>query len=269
MKKLIAYAYRRVRQRIDQRVDRVVNDEDIFRYGDHYIYGKLLTNDSVVIDLGANRGNFAKPVEQAFHSCIYLVEANRDLLDAIDISGSIKINAAIASSNSPMIFYVSANSEASSLNKNMASQYGIIEERPVECVTFSTLLSRYNIGKIDLLKIDIEGAEIDLLLSMNDEEIQGCKQIAIEFHDFMLPNTSPAVESLVQRLNKLDFLVLKFSPLDWRRVLFIHKSIFPAPSSFLRRFRSVTRSSRLLDLLYYKVILPCHSRLAGGNRIIL
>jgi FkbM family methyltransferase len=263
MKRLLANTYNKFRNRIDHDIDRLVNAENIVRYGDHYIYGALMNRDGVAIDLGANKGHFAAQIADAFRPTIYLVEANPDLLDNINIPGAVKVNAAITSSNSEMTFYVSRNPEASSLDKSMAAQYGIIEERPVECITFSNLLSKYNISRVDLLKIDIEGAELNLLANMNDEEILKCRQIAIEFHDFVMPETVTEVKAAAQRVVNLGFVQLKFSPLDWRRVLFVQKSAFSLNPSFFRKFKSQMRSSRILDFSYYRVMLGMKKLLKG------
>jgi len=51
-----------------------------------------------------------------------------------------------------------------------------------ETITFSRFLSDYNVDKVSLFKIDIEGAEYDLLKSMTKEEKDKVKYFLIECH---------------------------------------------------------------------------------------
>ena len=50
----------------------------------------------------------------------------------------------------------------------------------VQCKSIRTLMSEYKINQFGLAKIDIEGGEYDLLLSI---DFPFAKQIAVEFHD--------------------------------------------------------------------------------------
>jgi len=263
MKTLLINAYSKLRTSLDRDIEGLVRQAGIVRYGDHFVCGRLLNSESVVIDLGANRGSFSEKIAHAFHPIIYLVEANLDLLQKIAIPRSVPVNAAITTSNSEMTFFVSSNPEASSLDKNLAGQYGIIEERRVECITFSTLLSKYNIKEVELLKVDIEGAEVELLQKMTDDELLKCKQLAVEFHDFMLPGTLNDVKSIANRLRDLGFIQFKFSPLDWRRVSFVQQKSLPVSLKLNSKFRYLTRLSRLLDFSYYRLLLPLNSALRG------
>jgi hypothetical protein len=45
-------------------------------------------------------------------------------------------------------------------------------------------MRRLGITKIDLLKLDIEGAEFDLIAVTPNQILQRISQIAVEFHDF-------------------------------------------------------------------------------------
>lgn len=56
----------------------------------------------------------------------------------------------------------------------------------VEVIRASDYIERYNIRFIDLTKINIEGAEYDLMLHLiNTKLISKIKNIQIQFHDFV------------------------------------------------------------------------------------
>jgi FkbM family methyltransferase len=63
----------------------------------------------------------------------------------------------------------------------------------VPALTVPDLLARSATGRIDLLKLDIEGAEVDVL-STSDEWIDRVETIAIELHDRYRPGCTEAFE---------------------------------------------------------------------------
>jgi Methyltransferase FkbM domain len=74
-----------------------------------------------------------------------------------------------------------------------------------------------------MLKLDIEGAELDVLHSTEDETFRRIRQITVEFHDFIYPGTAKRVDSIRQRLHAAGFHDICFS-LDHSDVLFINRN---------------------------------------------
>lgn len=60
--------------------------------------------------------------------------------------------------------------------------------------TITTLLKRYELGTIDLLKLDVEGAERELFRK-NHDWLSHTRWIAMELHDWIQPDTSKTVFS--------------------------------------------------------------------------
>ena len=58
-----------------------------------------------------------------------------------------------------------------------------IEQIDIQYLTFSSLIEKYSISSIDLLQIDVEGAECGILNSINFENIE-IKKIIFEFKHF-------------------------------------------------------------------------------------
>ena len=58
-----------------------------------------------------------------------------------------------------------------------------IEQIDIQYLTFSNLIEKYSISSIDLLQIDVEGAEFEILSSINFEKIE-IKKIIFEFKHF-------------------------------------------------------------------------------------
>ena len=74
----------------------------------------------------------------------------------------------------------------------------------VESIDINTIVKKHNIQKIDILKIDIEGAEFDVF-SYNNQWIEQVRVIIIELHDYFIEGASNA---LFKTISKYGFSVL-------------------------------------------------------------
>lgn len=179
----------------------------------HTIYTKSINSQSLVIDLGANVGQFSEEISREFNCRCYAIEAVPAVYSQIPENHLIKkFNFAISDQNNPIDLYLSGNREAHSVSKEAASVYGLQGSISVEGITLDTFLKNDKIELVDVLKIDIEGAEEALFNSTSDATLCNIKQITIEFHDFMPGSISAEeVKKIVNRLKKLDFICLPFS----------------------------------------------------------
>ena len=76
----------------------------------------------------------------------------------------------------------------------------------VEAVTLATLLRRMNVQSVDILKLDLEGAEYDLLDRTTAEELRPFKQLFIEFHHHAVSHFTEAdTRRLVERISSFGF----------------------------------------------------------------
>ena len=69
----------------------------------------------------------------------------------------------------------------------------------VKSVTIPDILTKYQIATIDLLKIDIEGAEVELFSSSCEAWLPKVRHIIIEFHDRWRPDSSRVVRDQLAR----------------------------------------------------------------------
>lgn len=86
-------------------------------------------------------------------------------------------------------------------------------------------MKREGIERINLLKMDIEGSEIDVLSSLSKETLEKIDQITVEFHDFLWPELNKKVEETKNRLCDLGFYCIPFSVTNNGGVLFIRKKL--------------------------------------------
>jgi len=194
----------------------------------HHFYDKLLEASSIVIDLGAGKGEFAEGLDSMLSCEYYEVEANPQLCSQIRDAGHIrKFNYAVSDSSGEVKFYISNIPNSSSLYPQISAKHGINKTIVVPSITLEDFLNANNIRSIDLLKIDIEGSELDFFNSAKDGIISNIKQISVEFHDFIEGvRFGGNVEKIIKRLKKLGFFCLRFGTVLNADVLFINKNVF-------------------------------------------
>ena len=197
----------------------------------HTVYSPALNKDSVILDLGANHGEFAKQMSDLFGGTYYVVEANPDLSNELAFDGRFSVlNYAVTDSEGPISFNLAHNDEGSSiltLPKQNALNCVLRETVIVQAKRLQSIISELGISKIDLLKMDIEGAEVSVLASLEPEILQRIGQITVEFHsapEFGF-DLGLGVENVLRRMRKLDFITMDFSFPQRIDVLFINRTI--------------------------------------------
>jgi FkbM family methyltransferase len=166
-----------------------------------------------VIDLGANVGQFSEAITHEFNCRCYAIEAVPSVYSQLSENGLVKkFNYAISDRNEPLKIYTSDNLECNSISQEAASIYGLQGEISVDGITLETFLNNQRIELVDLLKIDIEGAEEAVFNSTRDATLCNVKQITIEFHDFLPDSISTEeVNKITNRLKRLGFICIPFS----------------------------------------------------------
>ena len=80
-----------------------------------------------------------------------------------------------------------------------------IEEVDIQYLTFSNLMDKYSISSIDLLQIDVEGAEFEILNSINFEKIK-INKIIFEFKHFDGTfKEGPKLKLIKEKLTKSNY----------------------------------------------------------------
>lgn len=196
----------------------------------HHFYISDLDSDSVILDLGGHLGQFSKILISQFDCVCYCIEALPSLYNQIpsDIPQLKKFNYAISDSNGILEFAITEGAEGNYIkeigNNNNKTQE-IIDTLQVRSITLSEFLKQQNINRIDLLKIDIEGAEFEVFNSIDNFLLSSIKQITIEFHDFKFKDLKPQVENIKRRLEDLGFVCIIFSITTNGDVLFVNKNL--------------------------------------------
>lgn len=185
----------------------------------HSFHAGLLGHGAVVADLGAHRGEFGREIGERFGCRCHLVEALPALYADMVEGTARKYNFAIAGSNGPVTLAVQDNLEGSFVAAQTGSD-GI----SVQGVTLASFMQHAGLERIDLMKVDIEGAEIAMLESADEAVLSRVVQMTVEFHDFVPGLVEPRrVEEIKRKMRTLGFYVFKYSGRPNTDVLFINK----------------------------------------------
>ena len=190
-----------------------------FNYNEMFIdgiYGNfvgVLTEITSVLDIGANDGLFVRYIKSEFPTTkVYAIECDQRAVKFMNKSFNndpsvVVVNKALWKENVNDMRLVQAKdtSTLSSLVKEGTSNE---TETRVDAWSFKTLLSKHNIERIDLIKMDIEGGEYPLIESLSNHEILQIPYYIIEFH----PTSEPKSLKLIQRFELLGYKVDVYSP---------------------------------------------------------
>lgn len=72
--------------------------------------------------------------------------------------------------------------------------------------TVSSIMHQHNLQHVDLLKIDVERAELDVLMGIAEDDLLKIKQIVMELHD--IDERLKQVASLLKTTGKFDKIVV-------------------------------------------------------------
>ena len=214
----------------------VVKFQHLDRLRGHTIFTSSLVPGSVVIDAGAHKGEFSLQLTEKYGCSCYLIEANPRLAAKLPSSVKETINAALSDYDGTIQFSIEENLESSQvLSPSSVKSKGRDQVVEVESLSLETLVKNFNLEKVDLLKLDIEGAEFPLLTSASSDLLSSISQITVEFHDFKPEfQNQQLYEKCRDRLVSLGFLCCPMSFRTHGDVLFLNIKHFPL--SLLNQF---------------------------------
>ncbi|MCK5241115.1 FkbM family methyltransferase [bacterium] len=182
------------------------NQSDLYILRENFIlkiydfaYEEILENVKTIIDLGANIGLSSLYLQARFPKarivCVEPVKENVELLrqNAHNNNFSWKVErAAIQAKSGTVTLYPNEWWSSSTVTEHVAttrqSKDGRLEKllslptEDVEAVSVNLILDRNQIETVDILKMDIEGAEEQLFLE-SPEWLQRIRVLIIEIHD--------------------------------------------------------------------------------------
>lgn len=158
-----------------------------------------LNSESIVFDLGGYHGEWSEKIYNLYNCNIYIFEPITELANNIQEkfknNNKIKVfNYGLSDENNEL--FINVNNDGSSFNTTCTN--------PLKCEVKSIIdfLDEYNINKVDLIKINIEGDEYKLLDSLiENNKIILFDNIQVQFHRF-IENSPFRREKIQNELSK-------------------------------------------------------------------
>ena len=194
----------------------------------HTIYTDALKFDNknpIVIDCGANKGEFCEAMHSLFKAKCFGFEPDPRLFSQLNSSSSISYYELAVGHEDGECFLNLGVAQCSSIRFSEAKIFQ--EVKKVSVVDLEKFCNQNSIKFIDLLKIDIEGAELDLLDRLSKDFFARVATITVEFHDFLNINDLPRIKSVIKKMKQHGFFVLRLSYFTYGDVLMINKNIYP------------------------------------------
>ncbi len=193
----------------------------------HSFFGTLLAQPVAVADFGAHRGEFFAALKAEYPvSRALLIEADPLLVESLQEAFGNEadvLHAALVGEKKggTIIFTRSTEPEASSIFSERVAVYGVVNQVKIPTVDFAEALRHFG-GRVDLAKLDIEGAEVDVLETARPSDLAACSQLSVEFHDNRQPITRRDVDRLCQRMRCEGYGIVNASWPQVDDVLFVN-----------------------------------------------
>jgi FkbM family methyltransferase len=190
----------------------------------HTICPAALNSESVVIDAGAHRGEFSRTLMERYGCQCQLIEANPELATQLTEQNFNRVlPAALSAKDGFATFIKRKNPEHGGIFSWSKEDSDSTAE--VVTVSLETIVRQSGLTRIDMLKLDIEGAEFELIGKTSDPLLASIGQITVEFHDFLPDFKGRGLyEKAKSRLESLGFITCCMTFRSHGDVLFINRN---------------------------------------------
>jgi len=165
-----------------------------------------LNINSIIVDIGARHGAWSDLIRNKYGCNTYCFEVIKEFCDQLKQKNYIVFNYAV-NDNFGTIYLGIFEGEASILYNNVNNNI------VAESIPASKIFKLINKQKIDLMKINVEGAEYNILKNLiNENLISNIKHIQIQFH--LIENYEKLYDNIVKELEKTHKITWRF-PFVW------------------------------------------------------
>ena len=163
-----------------------------------FVEGKT---DMTILDIGANIGATAYYFSR-YAKTVYAVEPSLEQFDILarmiafnKIKNIVPVNKAIYIKNGTFPLFHNKNKTMYSLHQNVNDNSSPSED--VETITIQGLMDTNKIDEVDLMKLDVEGSEVEILSSTSFKEVASrIKTIITERHAWSGRHENQLIDAL-------------------------------------------------------------------------
>jgi FkbM family methyltransferase len=154
-------------------------------------YGTSVLDGWTVVDIGAGIGDFSiyaahgKPGAivyacEPFPSSYHILNQN---LKLNGINNVVALQKAVWSFDGRLILDLSGGEPLQIVSQDQDNELKESNAIEVEAISLKSLIEDHNIGEIDLLKLDCEGAEYEILMQADGDCLAKIRRMILEYHD--------------------------------------------------------------------------------------
>ncbi len=224
---IVAQALRKIRKEYSIGKRRKKLEKDGFSFAvPNYLFLNKFDVDAFVVDVGCGyEAEFCIHMIKRYAAMTYGIDPTRKHRDALEklekqMAGKfVHISKAVTADGGVLTFNESISNESGSLrsdHRNVANDE--IRSYEVECLSLAGLLEEIGRESVDIIKLDLEGAEYDLLSKVNREDLLPFNQIFVEFHHHCIDEFSEADSK--ERVDRLHSFGLEYASVDDHNYLF-------------------------------------------------
>jgi FkbM family methyltransferase len=200
----------------------------IVNYLGHTFVPSFFSAGGIAIDCGSNHGGFARFLSEESQLVVHSFEADPRLFARLPKLPRVNFcEFAIAGESGTIELGLGDEHCSSVVYRENAKQNTVT----VPAISLDEYCEKHAISVIDIIKMDIEGAELDVLESISEKILQNTKQITVEFHDFLNAADLPRIEQIVARMKSAGFYFLKVSKHTWGDCLFLNQRLLKVNAS--------------------------------------
>lgn len=165
---------------------------------------------AVVYDIGAFRGGWTRLAAEVFPSAQFvLFEANRDHAGELAASGRRHVIAALgATDGGSRAFHVPRQGDVTGASLYIENTAHYAEQnlqvRAVETMRLDTAVAREKLPAPDLIKIDVQGAELEVLAGAS-ETLRGAAALIVEVSFVDYNKGGPLAAEVIAAVDRLGF----------------------------------------------------------------
>jgi FkbM family methyltransferase len=194
----------------------ITNTEPIFMNYEEFFIDRVydildIKNPGVVLDIGANLGVWSKYILYRGANKVYCFEPNKKAIEhlkrtLIGDNNTKIIEKAVYKENSTLKFFIDENN---SLTSSLLEQSGHSPAYDVEAITLEESLNLIGEDKVDLVKMDIEGAEFDIIDNLDSKTADRISSFLIEYHDFYFQEGIAKVQKMENKLKSMGYKIYR------------------------------------------------------------